>query len=129
MDELLDNEDVYLFNYDQDFIDFGVTLSKEIVSKENKSSLNKIYVDQDTLKYPLIVRKYRKGDNIFPSKMDGSKKVSKFFKDQKMSLFEKESTYLLTTFDDQIIWIIGHRADRRFEVNENTKTIIKFEIK
>ena len=51
------------------------------------------------------------------------------FKDQKMSLFEKESTFLLTTFDDQIIWIIGHRADRRFAVTEKTKTIVKFEIK
>lgn len=129
MDELLNNEDVFLFNHDQDFINFGVTLSKEIVTKENKSTLNKIYVDQDSLKFPLVVRKFRKGDNIFPSKMDGSKKVSKFFKDQKMSLFEIESTYLLTTFDDQVIWIIGHRTDRRFEVNKNTKTIIKFEIK
>ena len=61
--------------------------------------------------------------------MQGSKKVSKFFKDQNMTGFERECTYILTNATNEIIWIVGHRQDRRFEVTQNTNKIIKFEIK
>ena len=38
---------------------------------------------------------------------------SKFFKDQKWSAKEKMAQWLLCNGED-IIWIVGHRADRRF---------------
>ena len=40
-------------------------------------------------------------------------KVSKFFKDQKMSIFEKKNQWLLTSNNDDNIWI-AMRVDRRY---------------
>ena len=41
------------------------------------------------------------------------KKVSKFFKDEKLSIFEKQNKWLLTDAKNQVLWIIGMRVDRR----------------
>jgi tRNA(Ile)-lysidine synthase len=60
--------------------------------------------------------------------MSGKKKLSKFFKDEKFSLLDKEKIKLLCS-DNQIVWIIGKRLDNRFKITENTKEIIKFQIK
>jgi tRNA(Ile)-lysidine synthase len=45
--------------------------------------------------------------------MTGKKKLSKFFKDEKMSIFDKKSQWILSSFKDEILWIVGLRADRR----------------
>lgn len=87
-------------------------------STENKQT---IYVDKDLLKYPLILRKWEKGDYIYPLGMQGKKKLSKYFKDEKFSLIDKENTWLLCNADNQIMWIVNHRQDRRFVKNNNLK--------
>jgi tRNA(Ile)-lysidine synthase len=87
-----------------------------------------IFVDKNLLKFPLIVRKYNEGDLFYPLGMTGKKKVSKYFKDEKLSLLDKENTWLLYSGDD-IVWVINRRADNRFRVTENTKNILKIELK
>jgi len=93
---------------------------KEVIEKstENKQT---IYVDKDLLKYPLMLRKWEKGDYIYPLGMQGKKKLSKYFKDEKFSLIDKENTWLLCNAENQIMWIINHRQDRRFVKNKNLK--------
>ncbi len=86
-----------------------------------------LYVDQKTLKYPLVVRKWKKGDYFYPFGMQGKKKLSKFFKDEKMSVIAKENQWLLVS-DNTIVWVIGKRADDRFRITETTKDTIKFTI-
>ncbi len=60
--------------------------------------------------------------------MTGKKKLSKYFKDEKYSLLDKENAWLLCS-EDNIVWVIGKRADNRFKVTENTKQILKVELK
>ena len=62
---------------------------------------------------PLKVRRFQKGDIFYPYGMNGKKKVSKFFKDEKLSIFEKQNKWLLTDANNQVLWIIGMRVDRR----------------
>ncbi len=89
---------------------------------------NVLHADKDTLKFPLFVRKWKPGDWFCPSGMNGrKKKVSKYFKDEKFSLAEKEQVWLLCS-GEAIVWIIGHRADHRFIANKNTDTILKIEL-
>lgn len=87
-----------------------------------------IYVDKDKLQYPLKLRKWRKGDAFQPFGMKGKKKLSKFFKDEKLSLVAKEKIWVLCS-DSEIIWIIGHRADERFKVTSKTTDILKITVK
>lgn len=72
------------------------------------------------LKMPLKLRKYKRGDYFYPLGMKGKKKLSKYFKDEKYSLLEKENQWLLCSEDD-IVWIIGKRLDNRFAALPTTK--------
>jgi len=88
---------------------------------------NCIFVDKDKLKFPLIIRKWREGDYFYPSGMTGKKKLSKYFKDEKYSLIDKENQWLLCS-EDQIVWVIGKRADNRYITNKTTQNPIKIEL-
>lgn len=85
---------------------------------------NCIFVDENKLKFPLTIRKWKEGDYFYPSGMNGKKKLSKYFKDEKYSLLDKENQWLLC-LEDQIVWVIGKRADNRFTSKETTHNSIK----
>ena len=98
-----------------------------IVASRDEVSEGTVYFDLLSLSFPLTLRKWEQGDAFYPSGMIGKKKVSKYFKDEKFSLLDKENTWLLCSGDD-IIWIVGHRTDNRFKVTDNTKQILKITI-
>tara|TARA_R110002050_G_scaffold251241_2_gene389396 strand:- start:14331 stop:15641 length:1311 start_codon:yes stop_codon:yes gene_type:complete len=89
---------------------------------------NVIYVDKTVLKFPLVLRKWQEGDVFYPLGMTGKKKLSKYFKDEKLSLLDKENTWLLCS-ENNIVWVVNRRADNRFRVTKNTKQILKIELK
>lgn len=87
-----------------------------------------IFVDADKLQYPLILRHWNEGDSFQPFGMNGkSKKVSKLFKDEKLSLLEKENSWLLCS-NEKIVWIIGLRQDECFRIDNTTKNILKIQL-
>lgn len=88
---------------------------------------NTVSIDFNKLSFPLTIRKKEKGDVFYPIGMDGKKKLSKFFKDEKMSLIEKENTWLLCAANE-IVWIIGKRLDNRFKVTKTTSSILKIKM-
>lgn len=100
------------------------TLHISEVEKMGRLSKSCIYVPQEKLKYPLVIRKWKKGDFFYPFGMDGKKKLSDFFKDEKFSLPQKENTWILCSGRD-IVWIIDHRADNRFAVKASDSKILK----
>jgi tRNA(Ile)-lysidine synthase len=85
---------------------------------------NCIIVDKDLLKFPLVLRKWEKGDYFYPFGLEGTKKLSKFFKDEKYSLPQKENAWLLCS-ENQIVWVVGKRPDNRFRVSPQTNHILK----
>jgi len=85
---------------------------------------NTISIDFNHIEFPLILRKRQKGDFFFPIGLHGKKKVSKFFKDEKLSLIDKENAWLLCSKND-IIWVVGMRLDDRFKVTKTTSKILK----
>jgi len=99
-------------------------LQFELVSDIQAIDNNTIYIDNNKSSFPLKIRKWKKGDSFYPFGMQGSKKLSKYFKDEKMSLLDKENIWLLCLEND-IVWVIGWRADERFKVTETTKAILK----
>jgi tRNA(Ile)-lysidine synthase len=121
-------------------IDFGnnnkefLVLEEEINSPINlrietskyigETEKNLIYVASEKLNFPLRLRKWKSGDSFQPFGMKGKKKLSKFFKDEKIPLNEKEKVWLLLS-DEKIVWVIGHRMDDRFKVTKDSKKILK----
>tara|TARA_R110002012_G_scaffold319023_1_gene538488 strand:+ start:36083 stop:37393 length:1311 start_codon:yes stop_codon:yes gene_type:complete len=128
--ELPSDEDENSFNLEEGETQIAFPIGQlllENVTEIRETSATSIYVDKDLLKYPLSVRKWKKGDYFYPFGMAGKKKLSKFFKDEKLSLPEKEQTWLLCS-NNQIVWVIGLRADNRFKVTNNTNQIQKISI-
>ena len=91
------------------------------ISNQNK---NIIFVEESKLQFPLTIRKWNEGDFFYPAGMQGKKKLSKYFKDEKFSQFQKEATWILES-NNQIVWIIGHRADERFKPDNTNQNIIQ----
>ncbi|MGM5471105.1 tRNA lysidine(34) synthetase TilS [Flavobacteriaceae bacterium LMO-SS05] len=103
------------------------TLNFKTVKHISKSNASTIYVDAETLKFPLTFRTWQEGDYFYPFGMKGKKKLSKYFKDEKLSLIDKEHIWLLCS-ENEIVWIVGKRADDRFKIVEDTKRILKIEL-
>ena len=103
-------------------------ISFENTTELKVGSKKTILVDKNLLIYPLLIRRWKEGDFFYPTGMLGKKKLSKYFKDEKFSLLDKKNIWLLCDNEDNIIWIIGKRQDRRFEINKNTKSIIRIRI-
>ena len=115
---------------DQNQKDVKVPLNLSFSGAEAISTVSNttIFVDQDKLEYPLVLRRWVEGAIFQPFGMQGkSKKVSKFFKDEKLSLLEKESAWLLYS-GNEIVWIIGIRQDERFRISDTTKNILKIQL-
>lgn len=86
-------------------------------------------LDYDKLTFPLQLRKWHAGDRFHPIGMKGSRLVSDFLKDLKLTTSQKENVSVLLTADGEIVWVVGYRVDERFKVTENTRSILKVSIK
>ena len=118
-------EDEFIIEENQVDVNFPIKLSFCKADDISNLSNTTIFVDADKLKFPLVLRKWKDGDSFSPFGMNGkTKKVSKFFKDEKLSLIEKDTTWLLYS-DNQIVWIIGIRQDERFKIENTTQYILK----
>lgn len=71
----------------------------------------------------LIVRAARPGDAFRPLGMNGTKKVSDFLTDCKVSLRSKARQAVVTA-DGKIAWLVGRRLDGRFAVTERTERVL-----
>lgn len=100
---------------------------EETNSTSFSKNLNEINIPYSDNLFPLRLRRWKQGDKFKPFGMNGFKKLSDFFKDQKLSLFQKENVWLLEN-SQHIIWVVGYRVDDRCKVLEETKRIIKMKI-
>lgn len=87
-----------------------------------------IYLDASALgdDHRWTLRRWRKGDRIRPFGMAGSKMVSDLFVDAHYSARDKRCTWILDC-DGEIVWVVGLRASRLFEVTPATRRYLKLE--
>ena len=103
-------------------------LSISKVTDRTTSSNTTIFVDESKLVFPLVLKKWQEGDFFQPFGMNGkTKKLSKLFKDEKLSVVDKENIWILWSADT-IVWVVGLRQDERFKTENNTEHILKLEI-
>ncbi|MDT0686645.1 tRNA lysidine(34) synthetase TilS [Autumnicola psychrophila] len=125
--EINHSEDkVYTIAEEEDLVmlPLGRIAFRNVEEIDKNRDNTRIFVAREKLQFPLKIRKWKKGDYFYPFGMKGRKKLSDFFKDQKMSIPEKENTWLLCSGED-IVWVINHRADDRFAVTSEKQEILK----
>lgn len=85
-------------------------------------------VDAGLLIYPLILRGWAEGDYFYPLGMQGRKKLSDFFVNEKVPLHVKDTIPVLVNGNGDVVWIGGYRTDDRYKVTAHTKKVIIFEL-
>ena len=98
----------------------------------NRFKLNKrkssAQLDFDKIKFPLEVRNYKTGEKFVPLGMKGSKKVSNYLSDKKVSLIQKMNQLVIVDSDQNIIWLVSHQINENFKVDKMTENVLEFEI-
>jgi len=105
------------------FDNFLFESSEVSIAKLSKNP-NIEYIDRDAVDNKFSIRSWYEGDWFIPLGMRDRKKVSDFFIDQKIPLFEKQTVPILFS-DENIVWICGKRLDNRYKIKPKTKYIIK----
>ena len=124
----INEKEEYLIEKNQTEVNFPLKMRLCNIDHLSIAENATIFVDEDKLEFPLVLRHWQEGDSFYPFGMDGkSKKLSKLFKDEKLSLIEKENAWLLCS-DNQIVWVIGIRPDDRFKTDLSTRKILKIQL-
>lgn len=118
------HEAIFWIEKEQSEVKFPLKLSFCNAGYISNPSSHTIFVDEDKLQFPLTIRRWSEGDFFYPFGMNGKKKLSKYFKDEKFSLLDKTNIWLLCS-DNEIVWVIGKRQDERFKITENTTKILQ----
>lgn len=83
--------------------------------------------DYDKIKANLVLRTRKAGDRIRINKNGDSKSIKKFFIDEKIQASLRNSIPLLT-IDHQVLWIVDYRVDPFYEVDQDTKKVLRVEL-
>ena len=107
-------------------IDGKIISIKQISKKSVKFIPDKSteYISGDSVKELFEIRKWKAGDKFHPIGMKGTKKISDFLSDEKISSYRKKENLVLIN-SGKIVWVIGLRIDDRFKVTPETKKILK----
>lgn len=81
-------------------------------------------LDADAVRFPLILRLAKEGDRFVPFGMKGSKLVSDYLTDIKVSLLDKQQQLVLEDADGRIVWLVGRRTSNVCRITKvSTRTL------
>jgi len=75
----------------------------------------------------LVLRTWSDGDAFVPLGMKKKKKISDFFVDAKVPVYEKHEFPILETSKGEVVWLCGQRIDERFKITDGTTQVLKLE--
>ena len=109
----------------------GLCLSTKLVSTKDidfySTNSNKAYFDYDKTGSDIKVRVFRPGDRFVPLGMKGTKKLKAFFIDEKIPRDQRKSIPLITSINDDIIWVYEKRIGERYRVTDKSTRVMVVE--
>ena len=99
----------------------------EIVNDSNDTSNNTIRINSKDVKLPLYVRNRRDGDKMAVKGLNGRKKISEIFIDEKIKSSDRNTWPVVLDSEDNIIWLPGlkkSKLDRKLD--EEYDIIIRY---
>ncbi|MBN1363922.1 MAG: tRNA lysidine(34) synthetase TilS [Syntrophaceae bacterium] len=107
----------------------NIKISAKLVKKEkiDFSDKNKVYLDRDKIKLPLVIRSRKDGDWFQPLGMAGRQKIKNFFIDHKIPSRKRDEMMLIVD-RLSVIYIENMHLSDRVKITAETKKVIKIEI-
>ena len=123
------------FNYDEDKDDkYEIEIEKivnlpngkiiEVLSESNDNSNYVIKLKSSEVKLPLYVRNRKNGDRIEIKGLNGSKKVSDIFINEKIKMSERELWPVVLDSNETIVWIPGLKKSKLDKKNTEEYDIV-----
>ncbi|MBW2596638.1 MAG: tRNA lysidine(34) synthetase TilS [Deltaproteobacteria bacterium] len=93
----------------------------------NIQSDNSVFMDYNSISFPLVVRNIRAGDRIQPLGMKGTKKISELLIDKKIPKAGRKSISLLVD-RKSVLWVPGVKLSDRVRITDVTEKVVKAKI-
>lgn len=84
------------------------------------------WLDAGKLAFPLIVRTWRPGDRFRPLGMQGSRKLSDYLTDRKLSVTLKEKVRVVLS-EGRIVCILGERISEEVRITDSTRKVLRLQ--
>lgn len=88
---------------------------------------NEAWLDFDKTGENIRIRFFQKGDRFNPLGMVGAKKLKSFFIDNKIPFYQRSRIPILTTPEDEIIWVYGQRISHKYRITQETMKVLHIE--
>ena len=100
--------------------------NQQLANAFNNKNSHLLFLDADKLPSVLKLRHWQNGDYIVPfgKKSSTHLKIKKIFTDKKIPKVQRHLIPLLTTINDEVLWVVGVRVSAKFAVSDTTKKLI-----
>ena len=112
---------------------FNLTIECRFIPEEEKNSYEPSYslytksIDYDIMKSGLSLRSRESGDRITIDKKGSRQKLKSLFINEKVPSEERDNIPLLVD-GNEVVWIIGYRMNKKYQIDSNTKTIVEIKV-
>lgn len=96
---------------------------KDTPIEENYSKIDELLIAEEHLHLPLRIRHRQAGDRMTYKGLDGRKKISDIFIDDKTPPKEREKAWIIEDQQGTILWLISHRKMDLFTATETDKLV------
>lgn len=106
---------------------FEITTPPDDLGELMAPSGDRVCIDYDAVRMPLVIRNWQPGDRFKPLGLSGTKKLQDFFSDRKIPRSQRPLVPIVL-FQDKIAWVCGYQIDDSFKVRRETIKIVSMRV-